>query len=365
MIIFRHNIALLWLSGVFAAAQLSKFSAIGPDLQPLRPHADGSGLADLAAGGGGAAFGFIAGLLLNRIGTKRALLGGYAIIIAATITEALVGGPIAMFAARAVEGIGYLLIVISAPTMIVGLTGPGAERNGAMVLWSTFVPVGVGIGSAITGIATQLAGAAGAMALWAVIGASLLACVARLPDVQAAKRGVMLPARGAWQLSMGFGCYARALRCHRAVARIPEPGSWGRIARGQRPDGPCRAFRASGSMLLLIVLRMIDPSPRRLLAISGLALAIAACLAPLVYRSEAEAGCAILAALMLMMAGMARSAIFARLPASSGQGRPPTRGRRRARSSDPVGSQRRPSALRLEPRSCRSEAGKPWGSAPR
>jgi MFS family permease len=306
-------------------------------------------------------------LLLNRIGTKRALLGGYAIIIAATITEALVGGPIAMFAARAVEGIGYLLIVISAPTMIVGLTGPGAERNGAMVLWSTFVPVGVGIGSAITGIATQLAGAAGAMALWAVIGASLLACVARLPDVQAAKRGVMLPARGAWQLSMGFGCYTLVL-C--AVTGL-LPAFLSQVHGAGLPGasaltGLVALSALPGSMLLLIVLRMIDPSPRRLLAISGLALAIAACLAPLVYRSEAEAGCAILAALMLMMAGMARSAIFARLPASSGA----------RTASDPRsaaaqglltqwGASGAFSALRLEPRSCRSEAGKPWGSAPR
>jgi CP family cyanate transporter-like MFS transporter len=134
----RPNILIPWLAGVVAAAQLAKSTVLAPWLRAkfwLSLTEVGFLISLLEVGG--AVFGFIAGLALSVISLRRLLVVGLALLAATLSVEAFANGAALMFAARTAAGIAYLLIVIGAPTLMVGLTNVGRERDRAMVLWST------------------------------------------------------------------------------------------------------------------------------------------------------------------------------------------------------------------------------------
>jgi CP family cyanate transporter-like MFS transporter len=203
----RPNILIPWLAGV-VAAQLAKSTVLAPWLRAkfwLSLTEVGFLISLLEVGG--AVFGFIAGLALSVISLRRLLVVGLALLAATLSVEAFANGAALMFAARTAAGIAYLLIVIGAPTLMVGLTNVGRERDRAMVLWSTLVPVGIGLGSVITGISTKTLGARGAILCWAAAAVIMLIAVLGLPSPPATRRSLLLPSRGARLLSAGFGCY--------------------------------------------------------------------------------------------------------------------------------------------------------------
>ncbi|WP_163616394.1 MFS transporter, partial [Klebsiella pneumoniae] len=82
----------------------------------------------------------------------------------ASLVEAVAPDPAILFAARAVEGVGYLLMVIVAPTAIAAIA-TDRSRGRALALWSTFVPVGLALGSAVTASLVVPAGPRGVMLL--------------------------------------------------------------------------------------------------------------------------------------------------------------------------------------------------------
>lgn len=145
------HIVWLWLIGVLAAAQLAKFAVMAPILR------ERFGLTLAQAGFlislleiGGALFGFEAGLLIGRLGARRLLIAGLALLASASAAEGVGESSTMLFAARAVEGMGYLLVVIAAPTLIIAVANE-RSRSAALALWSTFVPVGMAFGSVVTG----------------------------------------------------------------------------------------------------------------------------------------------------------------------------------------------------------------------
>lgn len=70
----------------------------------------------------------------------------------AGLGEALASHASLLFAVRALEGVGYLLVVLAAPAMIVSLSLDTRTRTSAMAAWSSFVPIGMGAGGAVTGL---------------------------------------------------------------------------------------------------------------------------------------------------------------------------------------------------------------------
>jgi len=202
------GIVLIWGIGVLAAAQLGKFAG----LMPLLRHdldltlAQAGWLVSLIEAGG-AGFGLMAGLAIGRMGARSGLVAGLALLAAACLGEALAPQLTALFAARLVESIGYLLIVIAAPSLITALAGP-AERGRALALWSTFVPAGLAIGAALTAEGTLLMSWHQVLLAWALVAALALAASLRLPTLEGAKpRRLVLPASPVWLLAAGFGCY--------------------------------------------------------------------------------------------------------------------------------------------------------------
>jgi len=315
-----HTITLLWLTGVIAAAQLAKFSALAPVLRGL------FGL-DLMQVGllisllevGGALLGFPAGLMLGRIGSRRALLGGLGVLAAASLVEALAQIPALLFSIRAIEGLGYVLVVVSAPTLIAAIAGDGPRRGKAMILWSSFVPVGLGLGTMLTGFVAGLSSPRLAIALWALPCLLALVPVLRLDAEASASRARAWPVPGAWLLAAGFGCYTLFLCALGGLLPsflIERHGA--SLTDAALAAGLVSLAALPGSLLALPVLRLGGRSGR----IPCLTLLAAAMLAPFIPRASGMIACTSLAIALVVLSGLARSMLFARLPVLSGGDQP-------------------------------------------
>ncbi|WP_068090127.1 MFS transporter [Novosphingobium rosa] len=201
------RIVTLWLLGVLAAAQFAKMSVIAPLMQEqghLTLSQLGWLISLLEVGGG--LFGFVAGLALARSGARLFLLAGLAILAATGLMETLTGDITLLFAARAVEGLGYLLVVIAAPTAISAIAHDDT-RPRALALWSTFVPVGIALGAAVTGAVLPFLGVRGIMGLWTALIVLGGFGMARMPIGAAPRHRLKLPEVSAWCSTFGFGLY--------------------------------------------------------------------------------------------------------------------------------------------------------------
>ena len=132
---------LLWLAGLGAAAQYGKISVIFDRLPAIYPEA-GQALGFIVSlvGFVGILFGVVAGLLVARLGYRRALIGALWGGAALSLLQALLPPLPAILALRALEGASHLAIVVAAPTLIAQLSAP--RHSGlSLTLWSTFFGV--------------------------------------------------------------------------------------------------------------------------------------------------------------------------------------------------------------------------------
>lgn len=134
-------ILLIWCAGLGAAAQYGKISVIYDLLPDLWPG-QGASLGFLVSlvGFVGIVFGIVAGLLVARIGYRRALIGALWAGAGLSLVQAALPPLWVMLALRAVEGASHLAIVVAAPTLIAQLSTP-RHRGLTLSLWSTFFGV--------------------------------------------------------------------------------------------------------------------------------------------------------------------------------------------------------------------------------
>ena len=133
---------LLWAAGLGAAAQFGKISIL---YDSLRATYGGNGEVALGlvvsiVGMVGLIFGTTAGLLVARVGPRRAILAALAAGAAMSALQSLMPAYPLMLASRIVEGASHLAIVVVGPTMIAALA-PERRRPLAMTLWSSFFGV--------------------------------------------------------------------------------------------------------------------------------------------------------------------------------------------------------------------------------
>lgn len=314
-----RSILFLWLIGVLAAAQLAKFSVIAPLLRDrfgLSLSETGLLISLLEVGGG--LLGFVAGLALGWTSCRRLLLAGMVIMTAASLLEACAVRPALMFSARAFEGLGYLLVVIAAPTAIAAVADD-RSRARALALWSTFVPVGIALGSAVTGAATAVLDVRGTMLLWSAVLAASIWPLLHLRIDGGEGRSIVLPRAAAWVSTLSFGIYTLFLCAltmllptfliTQKAATLDEAGLAASIA-------SLSALPASGLAILFLKRGM---SGRRLLAIAVPTLAASALLVPLGLGSSAglvPSTAIIIGAVVL--SGIVSPLMFARLPILAG-----------------------------------------------
>jgi MFS family permease len=213
-------VGLLYLSGLLAAAQLGKLSA----LAPLIASSLGLGLTTVALAIslielGGSTMGAAAGLLAHRLGLRRTLRWGVGCLALAGLGGAWAQGATDLIAWRLLEAAGYLGVIVSAPVLIAHHAAPsGARAQGlALTLWSTFVPVGLALGAWASAGAAAAFGWRGAVTAGGLVGVVLWTVLwrARLPAQAETQGGAESTAHAEagltphlWCLALGFGAFA-------------------------------------------------------------------------------------------------------------------------------------------------------------
>jgi MFS family permease len=149
-------VLLVYGTGVLAAAALGK---VAPAVSLLRADL---GLSLGAAGwlvsaitAVAALLGTPAGLWVRRRGGRRALLAGLALLAVTGAAGAGAPGAGWMLAARVAEGVGFLLVVVAAPTLLVQLAAR-ADQPAVLALWGTAIPVGLAASAAAGGALAPL-----------------------------------------------------------------------------------------------------------------------------------------------------------------------------------------------------------------
>ena len=167
-----HPAFIVILAGVCAALHIGKLPPAVIALQ----HSLGLGLVEagfllslvqLAGMSAGVAFGALA----DGLGLKRSMVLGLLIL---SLASALGGGAQSvgwLLALRAVEGLGFLLVVLPAPGLVRRLVAP--ERLDAMLgVWGAYMPCGAAIALLLGPL---LIGTVGWRAWWWALGAATLA----------------------------------------------------------------------------------------------------------------------------------------------------------------------------------------------
>ncbi|GAA1011676.1 hypothetical protein Aple_012670 [Acrocarpospora pleiomorpha] len=194
------TIIIVYLGGVVAAMSLGKFSSVGPEVAAeLRLSLTQLGWVISAVVGVGAVVGLPAGYLVRRFGTERSLIAGLVLLAAASAVSVTAGDLAWLLAVRGVESIGYLLISIACPALILRLARE-RDRSTALSLWATFVPVGLGL-------STLAGGAAGSALGWR----GWIGLIAGLTFVMALAVWMRLPRGSRRQAAAGSVPRARAL----------------------------------------------------------------------------------------------------------------------------------------------------------
>jgi predicted MFS family arabinose efflux permease len=149
-------VLLVYGTGVLAAAAFGK---VAPAIALLRADLGlslgqagwlVSGITALAA-----LLGTPAGLWVRRRGGRRALLAGLAVLAVTGTAGAAAPGLGWMLAARVTEGVGFLLVVVAAPTLLVEMVG-SRDQPAVLALWGTGIPVGLAVGAAAGGVLAPL-----------------------------------------------------------------------------------------------------------------------------------------------------------------------------------------------------------------
>lgn len=172
------TVVVLWAGGLGAAAQFGKISVLYEALGAAYADYAGVGIGVMVSivGMVGLVFGTTAGLLVARIGPRRAILVALMLGAAVSMVQALFPPYPLMMLTRVLEGVSHLAIVVVGPTAIAGVTS--ARHQGlAMTLWSSFFGVTY---AALAWFAPALIAAQGAGALFVAHGVWMLVCLAVL-----------------------------------------------------------------------------------------------------------------------------------------------------------------------------------------
>ena len=199
----RWAIVLLTVgAGVIAAGHVGKAP---PALPQIRAELD----LGLVAGGWvisvfsatGVVMGLAAGSLADRVGHRLFLLIGLALMMAGSLAGSFAASGTLLLATRVIEGLGYIVIAVSAPSLIAAASA-SRDRRFALGIWGAYMPLG---SSAMMLISPLILGTLGWRGLWQVMAALTLV----------------------WVLVMLIGTRAPPAPAHDA----PPPTSWARNVR--------------------------------------------------------------------------------------------------------------------------------------
>lgn len=306
----------LYVAGVAASCQYGKVAAVaGPVAADLGLSDQGIGWAMSLVNLLGVVFGASAGAWTERAGGRRVLLGGLALTCLAGAAQAAAPDGTMLLAARTAEGLGFLVVIVAAPTLIAFAAAP-KDRPLALSLWGTFIPAGFGLAAVLSGLTAGMLGWRALFALCAVLPAAAALAVRLLvppiPRRPAEGSGLaVLRARGAVLLALGFGCFTLIFQAFYGFLPIRLVADRGLdLAQAGLAAGLASAASAAGTLLAGVA--MARGAGSTALALAGFALAALA--APAAY-GPGPAGTAIAAAFVFMtVSGFLPAVVFSGLP---------------------------------------------------
>jgi len=221
------TIAILYGLGLTASMQVGLVGPIAPDLRA------GFGLSQAEFGlvaslitAAGALAAIPTGVWAARAGLRKSLILGCVMMIVGATIFATANVATLLYVGRIVTSIGYLLIVVGAPSWMAGFNNPKLVAM-AMSIWGTFIPVGIAMGNWVSA----------AMVVWLDWRLAVVACTfpvlillpflaflekpAISPIRASLKVGVMgvLKSRAALQVALTFSAFAGATSA--ALAFMP------------------------------------------------------------------------------------------------------------------------------------------------
>jgi predicted MFS family arabinose efflux permease len=130
-------------SGVVASAQIGKAIISIPLIRDdLALGFDLAGLIVAIFATLGATMGIGAGIVVSRLGVRQSLIGGMAIIAVGNVIGASAPDEYVLLAARIVEGVGFMGVVLAIPSMLAQLARREV-RDTVMAAWSAYMPAGI------------------------------------------------------------------------------------------------------------------------------------------------------------------------------------------------------------------------------
>lgn len=130
-------------AGVIGAFQIGKLPAALPLLRAeLGLDLVAAGWVISAITAVGVVTGIIWGVYSDRLGHRRILLGGMALIASGSLAGGYAWDAGSMLATRILEGAGYIAVVTAAPALLSPLTTP-RDRSIAYGVWSFYFPFGL------------------------------------------------------------------------------------------------------------------------------------------------------------------------------------------------------------------------------
>jgi MFS family permease len=171
------RVALLVGAGMAVAFQIGKAPPALPALQP------DLGMSLFAASWVlsifnvlGLVFGMVIGAAASALGNRRAVIAGLWIVAVASALGAAAPGPAALLATRFFEGIGFMLVVVAVPALLLAVARREDQKL-TFGAWGAYNPAGTTIMTLIAPV--LILGAGGWRALW-LANAVLLAIYAML-----------------------------------------------------------------------------------------------------------------------------------------------------------------------------------------
>lgn len=135
-----------WLviaAGIVAAMHIGKLPPTIPVLQQqLSLSLNQSGFLLAAIQVAGIAMALCIGLMAEKIGLKRLQVGGLLVLAVASVMGSFSGSFVALFAARLLEGFGFLSIVLAGPSLIKQLV-PAQKLKPVLGFWAAYMGLGV------------------------------------------------------------------------------------------------------------------------------------------------------------------------------------------------------------------------------
>ncbi|AQS50917.1 TetR family transcriptional regulator [Paenalcaligenes hominis] len=132
----------LVIVGISAALHVWKLAPALPALQnELQLSLVESGFLLSSVQIGGMSLGLMIGLFAERIGLKRCIVIGLSILVLGSVASTLTHHKTVVLLCRALEGCGFLMVVLPVPALIKRLVAP-QQLSQVMGLWGCYMPMG-------------------------------------------------------------------------------------------------------------------------------------------------------------------------------------------------------------------------------